>query len=327
MLPLASLRGNLTITQLSPRTRAVRSAQQVGFACVQALVERQLPEGGWPFAGNAKQMAVEPTALALLTLPSTLTRKRYAAIESLLHTQNPNGSWSAFSGDDEHGSGYTGLAVYALGQCGESGMPTSRAVRWLLRSRGCESHWLCKWKFRTTDRHVRFDPDKFGWPWMPETVSWVFPTAYSLLALKRAHAASQQKLLEFRIRRGVEMLYDRICPGGGWNAGNGVVYGSPLTAHPDATAVALLALLGEPPKDSITASLDWLECRAERLSAPWSLAWTSLALHAFQRPTQSLIDRLCVVVEPAEIRDCATLAAVCLALGCASGPNVFGAEA
>jgi hypothetical protein len=272
-------------------------------------------------------MAVEPTALAVLALPSTLALKRYAAIGSLLHTQNPNGSWPAFSGDDERGSGYTGLAVYALGRCGESGMPTERAVSWLLRSRGWESHWPWKWKFRTTDRNVRFDPDKFGWPWMPETLSWVVPTAYSLLALKRAHAASHQRLLEFRIRRGVEMLYDRICPGGGWNAGNGVVYGSPLTPHPDATAVALLALLGEPPNDSITASLDWLERRAETLLVPWSLAWTILTLHAFQRPTRSLIDRLCAVVEPAEIRDCAPLAAVCLALRCANGPNVFGAEA
>jgi len=304
----------------------VPNAQQAGFACVQALVERQLPEGGWPFAGKARQMAVEPTALALLALPSTLALKRYAAIESLLDMQNPNGGWPAFSGDDEHGSGYTGLAVYALGQCGESGMPTKRAVRWLLRSRGRESYWLWKWKFRTTDRRVRFDPNKFGWPWMPETVSWVFPTAYSLLALKRAHAASHQRLLEFRILRGVEMLYDRICPGGGWNAGNGVVYGSPLTPHADATAVALLALLGESPNDSITASLDWLERRAETLRAPWSLAWTVLALHAFGRSTQSLIGRLCVVAEPAEIRDCATLSAVCLGLGCGSGPNAFGAE-
>ena len=271
-------------------------------------------------------MAVEPTALALLALPSTLALKRHAAVASLLHTQNPNGSWPAFSGDDEHGSGYTGLAVYALGQCGESGMPAKRAVTWLLRSRGRESRWLCKWKFRTTDRRVRFDPDKFGWPWMPETVSWVFPTTYSLLALKRAHRASQRRLLEFRIRRGVEMLYDRICSGGGWNAGNGVVYGSRLAPHPDATAVALLALLGEPPNDSIMASLDWLERRAETLGAPWSLAWAILALRAFGRSTQSLIDRLCVVAEAAEIRDGATLAAVCLGLGCGSGPNVFGAE-
>lgn len=305
----------------------MRSAQQAGFTCVQALIERQLPEGGWPFAGNAKQMAVEPTALALLALPSTLTSKRQAAMASLLHAQNPNGSWPAFSGDDELGSGYTGLAVHALGQCGESGMPTKRAVAWLLRSRGCESQWLWKWKFRTTDRRVRFDPNKFGWPWMTKTVSWVFPTTYSLVALKRAHRGSQKRCLEFRIHRGVQMLYDRICPGGGWNAGNGVAYGTPLTPHPDATAAALLALLGEPANDSITASLDWLERRAKMLSTPWSLAWTILALHAFQRSTQSLIDRLCVVVKPEEARNCATLAMVCLALRCASGPNAFGAEA
>jgi hypothetical protein len=38
------------------------------------------------------------------------------------------------------------------------------------------------------------------------------------------------------------MLLDRACPGGGWNAGNGVVYGTALAPHPDDTAIALLAL-------------------------------------------------------------------------------------
>lgn len=203
-------------------------------------------------------------------------------------------------------------------------MPTSRALHWLLKSRGWESHWLWKWKFRTTDRHVRFDPDKFGWPWTPKTVSWVIPTAYSLLALKHVRGNSRQRLRQFRIRRGVEMLYDRMCPGGGWNAGNGVVYGVALAPHPDATATALLALLGEPLSDSITASLDWLEHRAQSLFAPWSLAWTILTLHAFRRPTRPRIDRLRTVVEPGAIRDCGALAAVCLALRSANGSDIFG---
>lgn len=302
----------------------MRYAQQVEHACVQELVERQLPSGGWPFTVDPKQMAIEPTALALLALPSTLARERQAAIRSLTRAQNANGSWPAFLGDDEQGSGYTGLALYVLNHCSAERIATSRAVHWLLHSRGWESHWLWKWKFRTTDRHVRFDPDKFGWPWMPETASWVVPTAYSLLALKDTRRSSQQSLLELRIRRGVEMLYDRICPGGGWNAGNGVVYETPLAPHPDATAVALLALLGEPLNDSITGSLDWLERRVQTLSAPWSLAWTIVALQAFHRPAQRLLDRLCSAVEPAEIHDCATLAVVCLPLRCAAGPNVFG---
>ena len=270
------------------------------------------------------QPAVEPTALALLALPSNLGRERDAAIRFLLHIQNTNGSWPAFQGDNGHGSGYTGLVLYALNRCSDEGTATRRAVHWLLHSRGWESHWLWKWKFRTSDRHVRFDPDKFGWPWLPETVSWVVPTAYSLLALKHAHGISQQGLVQLRIQRGVEMLYDRICPEGGWNAGNGVVYGFPLAPHADATALALLSLLNEPPNDFITASLDWLERRAETCFAPWSLAWAVLALNAFKRPAGVGINRLSDIVEHARMDDCATLAAASLALRCAEGPNVFG---
>ena len=77
---------------------------------------------------------------------------------------------------------------------------------------------------------------------------------------------------------------------GGWNAGNGIVYGFPLAPHADATALALLALLSEPPNDFISSSLDWLERRAETCFAPWSLAWTTLALHAFGRATELLTD-------------------------------------
>jgi hypothetical protein len=296
----------------------------LNHAWVQALIERQLPGGGWPFTSDTAQAAVEPTALALLALPSNSVWERDAAIRFLLRMQNANGSWPAFSGDDEGGSGLTGLALYALNRCCVQGMVTNRAVHWLIESRGWESHWLWKWKFRTSDRHVRFDPYKFGWPWMPETVSWVVPTAYSLLALKHVRGILQRERVQHRIRRGVEMLYDRICPQGGWNAGNGVVYGSPLAPHPDATAVALLTLLSEPLNDFMTASLDWLERRAGTCFAPWSLAWAVLALDAFGRPTELLTDRLSSVIDPAEVKDCATLAVASLALGCAHGPNVFG---
>ena len=301
----------------------MHDTQELNCACVQELIDRQLPEGGWPFTTVTTQWAVEPTALALLALPSNSVRERDAAIRFLLRTQNPNGSWPAFSGDDAEGSGLTGLVLYALDRCCAQGMVTNRAVHWLLESRGWESHWLWKWKFRTSDRHVRFDPDKFGWPWMPETVSWVVPTAYSLLTLKRARAISQQDLVQLRIRRGVEMLYDRICPEGGWNAGNGVVYGFPLAPHADATALALLSLASEPPNNFITASVDWLERRAETCFAPWSLAWTILALDAFGRPTALLTDLLSSVVDDAEVNDCATLAVVSLALRRAAEDNAF----
>ncbi len=259
------------------------------MANFQELIDRQLREGGWPFTPDTTQSALEPTALALLALPSNSVRERDAAIRFLLRTQNANGSWPAFSGDDAGGSGLTGLALYALNRCCVQGMVTDRAIQWLMESRGWESHWLWKWKFRTSDRHVHFDPDKFGWPWMPETVSWVVPTAYSILALKYSLGISQQGPVQLRIRRGVEMLHDRICPEGGWNAGN----------------------------------LDWLERRADTCFAPWSLAWTILALDAFGRPTELVVDRLASVVDPAEVKDCATLAVVSLAFARAPGDNAF----
>jgi hypothetical protein len=100
---------------------------------------------------------------------------------------------------------------------------------WLMTFAGREGNWFWKWKFRTADRHVRFDPNKFGWPWFLDTVSWVVPTAFALIALKQIPCSCGSfEQASFRMERGIEMLMDRSCPGGGWNAGNGVVYGAPV---------------------------------------------------------------------------------------------------
>jgi hypothetical protein len=55
------------------------------------------------------------------------------------------------------------------------------------------------------------------------------------------------------------MLYDRMCPGGGWNCGNPMVYGVPGEALIVPTVWALLALRDEPTRPEFVMSLDWLE--------------------------------------------------------------------
>jgi hypothetical protein len=180
---------------------------------------------------------------------------------------------------------------------------------------GRESNWLWKWKFRTADRHVRFDPEKFGWPWIPETVSWVVPTAFALLALKQLPCdCGGFEQAPFRIERGVQMLLDRACPGGGWNAGNGVVYGAPVAPHPDDTAVALLALTDHRQETIVQSGLQYLEYAASDLTAPWSLAWAILALAAYDQDTKSLQQRLAYMPDLQAIEDTSTLALVLLAL-------------
>jgi len=102
-----------------------------------------------------------------------------------------------------------------------------------------------------------------------------------------------------------------------------VVYEQPLAPHPDTTAVALLALREDPANGLVTASLDWLQQRAQTCFAPWSLAWAILALDACRRPTYPLLGRLAETSDPGKIKDNATLAAVSMALDCASGRNIF----
>ena len=110
------------------------------------------------------------------------------------------------------------------------------------------------------------------------------------------------------------MLMDRACPGGGWNAGNGVVYGVAVAPHPDDTAVALLAVCERPQDSAVRNSVEYLERTAPTVTAPWSLAWAILALAAHRRPITSLRNALLALPDLLCIEDTSTLALVCLAL-------------
>lgn len=301
----------------------MRIESDVPYRLQNMLLECDTPTGGWSFFPQETQAHLEPTCLSLLALRSCAAPRVTRGFEFLLHTQNSNGSWPAFAGDDQEGCWVTALAVLTLNQLGASPNAVERGVNWLLDSRGKEAHWLWKWKFRTSDTHVRFDPDKFGWPWMPETNSWVVPTSFAHLALSQCFPAQLPGRVQFRLARGIEMLLDRVCPNGGWNAGNGVVYGVPLAPHLDATAIALLALRGQAQNSIITKSLTWLEDRSLSCSAASSLAWSILALHSHRQNVTSQVERLEDLAKTAHICDHATLATVAMALECADGKNPF----
>jgi hypothetical protein len=80
---------------------------------------------------------------------------------------------------------------------------------------------------------------------------------------------------------GGRMHLDRMCPGGGWNAGNGVAFVVAYSAYIDATAIALLALAGQEKQPAVQASLAWLVKRLPGCPSPYSLAWGVLALAAY----------------------------------------------
>lgn len=292
------------------------------------LLSRQLPCGGWAPLSNSSQPALEPTALSFLVLSSEFNRAACdRARQFLLGSQNPNGSWPTFLGDDKEGSWVTSLVLIGLRNFVEGIPARLKGFAWLSSSAGKESNWLWRWKFRTTDRHVQFDPDKFGWPWLPDTNSWVVPTASAILAIRELPCTCGLESISFRLGKGVQLLLDRVCPGGGWNAGNGVVYGVPLSPHPDDTAIALLALNSHAREPAVQRSVEWLEQAAPGLAAPWSLAWAILGLAAHGRSVSPLVDALVGLPELDQIEDTSTLALVLLALDHSRGLAAFGVSA
>ena len=289
------------------------------------LALRQLPCGGWAALASSSQPAIEPTCYSALALGSAPVGDIARAQEFLLRTQNPNGSWPVFAGDDQEGGWVTSLAATALRDLVPAIPARLQGIRWVLNCAGKESNWFWKWKFRTADRHVRFDPDKYGWPWFPDTVSWVVPTAFAVLALSQIPCScGGLERVAARIDCGIQMLFDRACPGGGWNAGNGVVYGTALAPHPDDTAIALLALSDRGQEEIVQSGVHYLERVAPTLTAPWSLAWTILALTAHRRPSTSLSSSLVALPGLSIIADTSTLAVVCLALDPQRALAAFG---
>ena len=239
-----------------------------------------------------------------------------ASLNFLLAQQYCDGAWPAFA-DDSDPSWATALAAITLGQVGTEAGARQKAVDWLVLTRGREAHWLWRWKFKLADRQAGFNPDKYGWPWLPRASSWVIPTAFALIALKQFVSCTPSEAARQRIRTGVEMLFDRACVAGGWNAGNSVVYGAPLTPHVEPTAIALIALQDELPNEIIRDSLAWLNRRVENLTAIWSLAWSILSLFLYGVPVEELKRRLADRIgDGSQIRDNASLAVAALALQC-----------
>jgi hypothetical protein len=148
------------------------------------------------------------------------------------------------------------------------------AFGWLNEIAGREGHWLWRWKFRWFDRQVRFDSSKYGWPWIDGTVSWVAPTALAVIAHRVWNRPSP------RVERAKSMLLDRACSSGGWNAGNPEAFGVSLAAHPDFTAMGLIAVrsCGVQTNPIVRSAEDYLSTRLAASEGTYSLAWALLAL-------------------------------------------------
>ncbi|MFN7998364.1 MAG: prenyltransferase/squalene oxidase repeat-containing protein [Bryobacteraceae bacterium] len=318
---------------MNPSFTEIEAHRLAGCRMLDELFRRRLPSGGWSHIGS--QFGTEPTAMALLALHLASIKTREQATP-LLARQGSNGLWPGIGGEPTPNFWATAIALNAMLVLGADPATLNHTIQALIRSRPAEVSWLVRLKFRFADRHVQFDPKKYGWPWVPESVSWVAPTAMALIALNRAKKLGlvRGSELEHRLRLGVDMLTDRACMQGGWNAGNAVVYGSPLRPHIETTALAVVALRLHHDLPIVHASMTWLLSRVECPSA-YSLAWIILAASAYKdvRPDVGPAHELArnrlvsLVKDPRDIDDTSTIALAALALSSESNVNPFGVAA
>ena len=261
--------------------------------CIPFLLRAQNDDGGWGHRPGFCS-SVEPTSWALLALTSVsrgaeLTQSVRRGRGWLLQTQLPDGSWPAAVGQVE-GSWVTSLACLAL-QTQEGTQETvARGIIWLCSSWPGEGGFWWRFRHRLVGGPavVTHNYSLRGWSWTPGTSSWVEPTSAALILLRNIPEKLRPRPAAHRMQLGEAMLFDRMCPGGGWNCGNPIVYGAAEGPQVIPTAWALLALQHERNRPENQISLAWLERACESIQGPASLALAHLCLETYQRTSLPL---------------------------------------
>ncbi len=306
--------------------------------CLPMLAAAQNSEGGWGYQ-LGKQSATEPTAWALLALASSLdsnldSRGDASGFSSAVQrgkewlraAQLPDHSWAAFAKFPE-GCWLTSLAALALHQYGDSTEAVSAGAKWLCKEWPGESKPWRQWMQRLFAKRnvarpvVRQNDALRGWSWTRGTSSWVEPTAFALILLHRVFfretfppdAGNRRSLAE-------AMLYDRMCPGGGWNSGNPEVYGVAGEPLVGPTVWALIALQEYRERAENQLGLNWLVSAQAKIQGPGSLALAYICFRVYGLQAPSIVPALRHAYQENQFLGSVVVAALCaLALDSPAG--------
>jgi hypothetical protein len=233
----------------------------------QFLLRGRNTDGGWGYYPG-KTTRLEPTCWALLALKDSLpiedlrgVLRRWPVRDDLLEERN--------GGDPNHA--FHALGLLALAALGIEHTATNAAlVRGLQRVKG--------FRVDAPNTSNRQDNTLQGWSWIPGTFSWVEPTAWALLALKKFRPVPGAQVEPARIAEGETLLVDRSCVAGGWNYGNSNMFGNELHPYAPTTAMTLLALQDQPRSHSIGHALDFLSDQATWERSGYAMSLANIAL-------------------------------------------------
>jgi Squalene-hopene cyclase C-terminal domain len=254
---------------------------------IKLLLGAQNEDGGWG-AVKGKRSNTESTSFALMALNSMegkpFIQQTTVGLKWLLEHQKEDGSWS-LNDASKQSSWTTPIAVLALLSFQDQRENARRAAKWVLTQEGKKPGWVASLLVRLSlvKKIVELDPYLSGWSWTAGAFSWVEPTSYSLMALKKLKRSLAGTNCEERIRQGELLIYDRMCESGGWNYGNSRVLGEALWPYPDVTAVALIALQDRAGSEANQTSLRALFAMMREAASGAALGWGILCLTLYNR--------------------------------------------
>lgn len=289
------------------------------------LLQNQNPNGGWG-AVRGKRSNTETTSLAVMALQAlageATADNRKRGIEWLVRQQNQTHSWP-LNETVKEGSWTTALAITALSDSAEHSERALAAARWLLEQEGSKPGILAEIVLWATGKSGvnQLNKDLIGWSWVPSSFSWVEPTSYALIALKKQRARLAGTNVDERIRQADAMIYDRMCNGGGWNYGNSKVLDYALWPYPDITALALIAMQDHANEKANQESLQVLSKIARETGSGFALCWAAICLNLYGRDNSELLKQIDKrFAATAFLGETKSLALAVIALGAKANP-------
>ena len=239
---------------------------------LEELKSQSNPEGLWGYAPGQKPH-IEPTSLAILAYslePERFASERDKAVQALLAASNPDGSFRLV-GDRDEATWTTSLVLFVLAALKLDSPERKKAIARLLNV-------YAKQPDSAQSKEVHdIDMNLLGWPWAEGNFSWVEPTAWACLALRKAGHGDEP-----RVQQGLRLLIDRAFDDGGINYGNRTVLGKRTDPIPGPTAIMLLALQGLPDHPRIAAAVRYLLDHAGQSQDIEHLCWAGIALAKYR---------------------------------------------
>lgn len=226
------------------------------------LLAARNPDGGWPYY-SGKISRLEPTAWALLALHAAGER---VSIDPLSAWPRRDG-WFLDRSSDAVNVGFNGLAAVVLRSLNAPGELIAPLRAAIIDAKGEK---IANSSINRQDNSLQ------GWAWTRGTFSWVEPTAWGLIALKRLGPRDQ--VASARIAEGERLLSDRVCKDGGWNHGNSNMLGADLTPYVPTSALGLIALGDRRAEEPAIRTLRYLTANRLAERSAMGLGLTRIAL-------------------------------------------------